>query len=126
MARPTKYDPSFVEKVDQYLANATRENMHLPKIESFAIFLDVHKDTLYEWAKKYPEFSDSLKKILVKQAERLIDDGIYGGKEVNATIIKLMLEHNHGMRETIRQELTGKDGDTLEVKLVSPRNVTDD
>ena len=31
----------------------------------------------------------------------LIDDGIYGGKEVNATIVKLLLQNNHGMKERV-------------------------
>ena len=105
--RPTLYDPSFVDKVDSYLENATRDNMHLPKVESFATYLGVHKDTIYEWAKLYPEFSDALKKILTIQAERLIDDGIYGGKEVNATIVKLLLQNNHGMKE--RNDVTTND-----------------
>ena len=105
--RPTKYDPLFPDKVDEYLATVGKEQMHLPKIESFAIFLDVSKDTLYEWAKLYPEFSDALKKIMVYQGEQLIDDGIYGGKEVNATIVKLLLQNNHGMKE--RKDLTSDD-----------------
>lgn len=104
--RPTLYDPSFCEKVDEYLSTATKENMHMPKIESFALFLGVNKDTLYEWKAKYPEFSDALGKILTIQAERLIDDGIYGGKEVNATIVKLLLQNNHGMREKTDTDVT--------------------
>lgn len=109
--RPTKYDPSFVSKVDEYLAIATKENMHLPKIVSFAIFLGVNKTTLYEWANNYPEFSNSLSRILEAQEERLQDDGIYGGKEVNSTIVKLLLQNNHGMRE--KQDVT-TDGEKME------------
>lgn len=109
--RPTKYDPSFVEEVDNYLTNVGKEQQHLPKVESFAIYIGVHKDSLYEWAKLYPEFSDALKKIMLLQAEQLIDDGIYGGKEVNATIIKLLLQNNHGMREKTD---TTTDGEKLE------------
>ena len=97
--RPTEYDPEYCQKVDEYLKTTGKEQMHLPKIESFAIYLGHHKDTLYEWAKLHPDFSDALKKILVRQAEQLIDDGIYGGKEVNATIVKLLLQNNHGMKE---------------------------
>lgn len=112
MGRPTKYDPSFVAAVDEYLNTTGKEQTTLPKIESFALFIGVHKDTLYEWASKtddngnlvYPEFSDALGKILLRQAEQLIDDGIYGGKEVNATIVKLLLMNNHGMRE--RSDMT--------------------
>jgi len=106
--RPTKYDPAFIGMVDQYLTGATRDNMHLPKVESFAKFIGVHKDTLYEWGKLYPEFSDALKRIMQEQAERLIDDGIYGGKEVNATIVKLLLQNNHGMREKTDTTTDGK------------------
>lgn len=107
--RPTLYQDSFIDAVDSYLENATRENMHLPKIESFAKYLGVHKDTLYTWAKEYPEFSDALKKIMNEQAERLIDDGIYGGKEVNAAIVKLMLQNNHGMKERVDQTTNDKE-----------------
>ena len=97
--RPTKYDPKFIDEVDKYLKTTGKEQMHLPKIESFAIWLDVSKSTLYEWAKEYKEFSDALGKILLYQGVQLQDDGIYGGKEVNATIVKLLLQNNHGMKE---------------------------
>lgn len=106
LGRPTKYDPAFVEEVDKYLETTGKKQMHLPKIESFANWLHVHKDTLYEWAKIYPDFSDALNTIMQKQAEQLIDDGIYGGKEVNATIVKLLLQNNHGMREKIDTDIT--------------------
>lgn len=109
MGRPTKYDPSFIQEADKYLATAGKEQMHLPTIESFAIWLSVSKDTLYEWKKKYPEFSDALGKILLKQAIQLINDGIYGGKEVNATIVKLLLQNNHGMREKMDNETSNDD-----------------
>lgn len=107
--RPTKYRPSFIAEVDKYLETTGKEQKHLPKIESFAIWLDVNKSTLYEWAGKYPEFSDALEKIMQRQAEQLIDDGIYGGKEVNSTIVKLLLQNNHGMKE--RTDTTTNDKD---------------
>ena len=106
--RPTKYNPKFVDEVDKYLATTGKEQMHLPKIESFAIWLDVNKSTLYEWAKQYPEFSNALGRIMERQGEQLIDDGIYGGKEVNSTIVKLLLQNNHGMKE--RVDATSDDG----------------
>lgn len=107
--RPTKYAPQYVDEVNKYLATTGKSFKHLPKIESFAIWLDINKDTLYEWAKLYPEFSDALEKIMRKQAEQLIDDGIYGGKDVNATIIKLLLQNNHGMKERTDQTTNNKD-----------------
>ena len=101
--RPTKYDPSFVAAVDEYILTTGKEQTHLPKIESFALYINVNKSTLYDWKKLYPEFSDALDRLMLKQAEQLIDDGIYGGKEVNATIVKLLLQNNHGMKERTDQ-----------------------
>jgi hypothetical protein len=106
--RPTDYKPEYATtQLDAYLATTGREQMHLPKIESYARYLGVARKTLYNWAKaededgslKYPEFAHALDTILTLQAEQLIDDGIYGGKEVNATIVKLILQNNHGMKE---------------------------
>lgn len=97
--RPSKYDPSFIAELDRYLETTGREQTALPTVEGFALHLGVHRDTLYEWAKVHPEFSDTLKEIEQLQKQQLINDGIYGGKEVNATIVKLLLQNNHGMRE---------------------------
>jgi len=104
---PSKYDPLFIDEVDRYLEESTKDNMKMPKIESFAIRLDVSKKTLYNWGEEHPEFLHALEKIMMYQGERLIDDGIYGGKEVNATIIKLMLQNNHGYKE--RSDVTSDD-----------------
>jgi hypothetical protein len=107
--RPTIYDPIFIEKVDDYLKTTGKEQTSLPTIEGFAIYLDVSRDSLYEWAKKYPEFSDTLKRIETIQKQQLIDDGIYGGKEVNASIVKLMLMNNHHMKERTDQTTNDKE-----------------
>jgi uncharacterized Zn finger protein len=104
---PSKYDPSFIDEVDLYLQESTKENMKMPKIESFAIRLNVSKKTLYNWGDEHPEFLHALEKIMLYQGERLIDDGIYGGKEVNATIVKLLLQNNHGYKE--RTDVTTDD-----------------
>ena len=94
--------------------------MHMPKVESFAIRLNVSKNTLYEWAKEHKEFQDALEKIITYQGERLIDDGIYGGKEVNATIVKLLLQNNHGMKE--RMDNTTNDQEIKGVVVLPSQN----
>ena len=108
MGRPTLYSPALVGKVDEYLSTTGKEQMHLPKIVSFARYINVSKDTLYEWAKHNKDFSDALEKIMKAQEEQLIDDGIYGGKEINASIVKLLLMSNHGMRENTDTNLNVK------------------
>lgn len=124
--RPTKYEPRFIESADEYLAlNQDEEydwtkadgkvqtvyekkiKVHLPTVEGFALFLNVDKTTLYEWASKYPEFSHALRKIVEEQHKRLIDKGLSG--EYNSTIAKLVLSANHNMRE--RQDITTNDKD---------------
>lgn len=113
MARPTKYNPSFVEELDKYLMTTGKEQTSLPTIQGFALHLNVDSDTLNNWASYkdekgellYPEFFGTLRRLKELQAKQLIDDGIYGGKEVNATIIKLLLQNNHGMKEKSETEI---------------------
>ena|ERR1035437_4456671 len=107
--RPTKYEDRFVDGVDEYLLIKNKENTSLPTKQGLALWLDVDEDTLNNWAKEHKEFFGALKKLMLKQAEQLIDDGIYGGKEVNSTIVKLLLQNNHGMKE--RTDTTTNDKD---------------
>ena len=74
-------------------------------------------EDIAEWAHKYPEFSRAIKKIEDAQENQLIDDGMYGGKEVNAAMAIFLLKANHGKIETSRTELTGKDGNTLNITI---------
>lgn len=123
VGRPSKYDPSFIQEVDAYLETTGKEQTSLPTKQGFALWIGVDDDTLDNWANaKYPddyedkklrgrlirpEFFGALKKLMLTQAKQLIDDGIYGGKEVNSTIVKLLLQNNHGMKE--RQDMTSGD-----------------
>ena len=128
--RPTKYDPIFIEKVDEYLKenqdqwtefHKTRGvhsdsyeryvQVKLPTVEGFARYINVHKDTLYEWKGLYEEFSDSLDKIVEEQKRRLIDNGLAG--TYNPVIAKLVLSANHGMAEKTEQDVTSK-GEKIE------------
>lgn len=119
--RPTKYSPELNARVDEYLALCVDEestfhktqgeksdtydrllHVKLPTIEGFAQYIDVNKTTLYEWDKKYPEFSNSLEKIKTEQYNRLVNKGLSG--DYNSTIAKLILSSNHGMSEKTETE----------------------
>lgn len=106
--RPTKFDKKYINASD-YLRTCGREQTKLPTIEGYALYIGVHRDTLYEWAKIHKGFPDTLREIEQLQKEQLINDGIYGGKEVNATIVKLLLQNNHGMKERTDQTTNDKD-----------------
>lgn len=107
--RPTKYQESFNDELDKYLETTGKENMSLPTIQGFALWLGVDDETIGLWAKEHKEFSATFRRLKLLQAQQLIDDGIYGGKEVNATIVKLLLQNNHGMKE--RTDTTTNDKD---------------
>ncbi len=100
-----------------------RLKVNLPSIEGLALYLHVHKDTLYEWEKIHPEFSDVLGDIRAKQADRLISNGLSG--DYNPTIAKLLLT-KHGYSD--KQEITGADGkDLIPTPILGNLNVhTDD
>lgn len=98
--RPTKYIPEVIfPKVEEYILSCGKEQTELPSIEGLAIALDINTDTINEWTKIYPEFSASIKKLAYKQKKQLMDDGLYGGKEVNAAMAIFLLKVNHGMKE---------------------------
>ena len=133
--RPIEYTDDIVEKAKQYLDECVDEieEYHktrgeksdsydrlvrgkLPTIEGLAVYLDIARDTIYEWEKskdengkkKYPAFSDILSKLREKQADALINNGLSG--DYNPVISKLLLA-KHGYVD--KQEITGADGKDL-------------
>lgn len=115
--RPSEYKAEFVAKADEYLKSCEdlRENgelkVKLPKIEGFALYLGVSKQSLYTWAEQHPELLDALEKIKAVQKEKLIDNGLSGA--YNSTIAKLVLSSDHDMREKSETGITvKKDGAT--------------
>lgn len=128
--RPTKYDPLFVNELANYLAKASKEENCLPTIEGFALHLGVDSDTINNWAKArvkdergnktkqrlHPEFFQAIKRLKTYQKEKLINDGLYGGKAVNTAMAIFLLKANHGMVETNRNDITTK-GDKMPVPI---------
>ena len=115
--RPSKYEEIFIEKIDKYIDTTGKKQMELPTKEGFALYIGVDDDTLDNWANAKdeneklirPEFFGALRRLMMKQKIQLVNDGIYGGKEVNSTIVKLLLQNNHGMKE--RTDTTTNDKD---------------
>lgn len=124
VGRPDKYDPKFLKTMDEYLSEATPENMDIPTVEGFALKIGVSDRALFRWAKKYPEFRRSLRKLKITQKQHLLRTGIFGGKEINPQIIALALRVNHKMVEVTKSEnkndLTskGKEISTMLVKFI--------
>src|SRR5574343_216089 len=126
--RPTKYDPKFLDVVNKYILEAVPENMDIPTMEGLALKLDVEIKTLYNWSKKNPDFLHAIRRLKKEQKQHLIKTGIFGGKEINPTIIALMLRVNHKMVEvtksTNKTDLTsgGKKLNPILVKFIKDEN----
>ena len=54
MGRPSKWKPEFVHEARKLCEAGSTD-------EEIAQQFQIHKATLYEWKKEYPEFSEALK-----------------------------------------------------------------
>lgn len=121
--RPTKYDEKeFQDKLKKYLKIRQDDvesftnnrggisrvwQVKLPTIEGFAEYMGVMRRTLQLWEKQYPNIvGKGLDQIRNKQLQRLIDEGL--GGNYNSSIVKLLLSHNHGIKEETSTELKGE------------------
>lgn len=134
VGRPTTYSEEMLDKANEYLLSCEdteierengqrteyRLNVKLPTVEGMAVYLGVSRDTLYEWASKHKEFSDTLDALKSEQADKLINQGLAGN--YNSTIAKLMLSSNHGMRES--SDVTSG-GQSINVQIVSFKDDND-
>lgn len=68
--RPSDYDPKFCDEIVNFCAKGF-------SITAFACSIDVTRDTLYEWEKTRPDFSDAIKRARTYRQvfweQRLID-----------------------------------------------------
>lgn len=115
--RPSEYKESYIKSIDDYLEKCNDEweewtkstgkvttkerfkNVKLPSIEGFAEYIGVARKSIYNWQKDHEDFAEAIDKILSKQKQILIANGLAG--TYNPIITKVMLSHNHGMREGI-------------------------
>lgn len=122
-----KYPENIVELVEAYIAECGNEQMRLPTVEELALRLNVNDDTLNDWSKKHEDFAKVFNRLKMYQKVQLINGGMYGGKEINASMFIFLLKANHNMIESDRHIIETKgslidvedDGKT-EIHTVSP------
>lgn len=91
---------------EKFTAYKEKLKVNLPTIEGLAVYLGIHKDTVYDWEKKYPEFSDVTNALRGKQAKELINKGLSG--DYNPIIAKLLLmKHGYTDKSEIDQTVKG-------------------
>ena len=114
MARPSTYDPTidYIKLADEYLKTCGREQTKLPKLSEFCRdYIKRSQDAVEDWINKGQDIevlSGAIKKIKEAQMEQLMDDGLYGGKEVNSTMAIFLLKANHGLIESDRHIFEGE------------------
>lgn len=118
VGRPLEYSDEIITKANQYIescndeevpANAengtrSRVNVKIPTKGGLAMYLNVSRDTLYDWSSKYEEFSYIMEKLGANQEDRLINNGLSGN--YNPTISKVLLT-KHGYREGVDNTSNG-------------------
>ena len=126
--RPTDYTEEVLNAAKDYLADCVdtvrqvvsgqsekfttyteKVTVKLPSIEGLARFLQISKETIYQWEKIHDDFSDVLHALRAEQADRLINNGLAG--DYNPAIAKMLLT-KHGYSD--RTELSGPDGNPIE------------
>lgn len=125
--RPTLYEgENTLAKVEQFLKECVDypdENgktiVNFPSTESLANAIDVSVETLYEWSRVHPEFSEMFRRVMKEQAKRLLNSGL--GGQYNANIAKLVLS-KHGYRDESAIDHSNK-GEKFEAGELSPAMV---
>ncbi len=111
MARPTKYDPGYCDKVIACLAQGH-------SVTGFAGEIGVSRATVFNWANEYPEFFDALKagqSAATKFWEAILVSVARDGKgNATAAIFGLKNRAAEDWADKVVNEHTGKDGGPIE------------
>lgn len=114
--RPTDFRDSFGDEILSLMATGL-------SLVAAAAELGFHRQRVYEWVEKHPEFADTVKLAKAKRQlfleRRLLAED--AGPKVTATIFALKNAAPEDWRDKQEHELTGKDGGPIETA-----DVTDD
>jgi len=116
VGRPTSYRPEFCDCVIQFMSEGR-------SLDGCAALMGVHPDSLYQWQKIHPEFSDAVRRGRAAATAfwegRLLD--VAKGGSGNANVIQWALRNrsraasgwDHAQKKL---ELSGPDGGALHVQ----------
>jgi transposase len=106
--RPTTYKQEYCQAVIDFMAKGY-------SFEAFAGSIDTHKDTLYQWCKVHPAFSDA-KRLGFAKAQIFWEEiglrGMWteeGGPKLNTGNYIFQMKNRFGWQDKV--EITGGDND---------------
>lgn len=107
--RPTEYDPAHCEALKDFMGQGY-------SLTAFAGSIGVCRDTLNEWTRRHPEFSDAVKVGKAKRTMKLEETLLLGetGPKVTAHIFALKNADPEGWKDKQEHEHTGRDGGPIQ------------
>lgn len=98
MGRPVEYREEFCAVVIEEMAKGYSK-------EAVAGVIGISKETLYQWAKKYPNFSDAISigesKSRVFWENKLVEYAVHtkNGKQINGQVFNLNMKNRFGWKD---------------------------
>lgn len=109
--RPASYDSRYCQEMIDYFSQPLfvksgnkKEGNELPQFAGFALKIGVHRETLLNWCKQYPEFLDAYKHCQGLQEQIIAGNAILG--RYNPYFAQFMLKNCHGWRDKTEVEQT--------------------
>lgn len=112
--RPSEYNPTLGNEVIELMATGL-------SLTAAAAAIGFHRDTMYDWAEKYPEFSDAVKLGKGKRVHKLETDLLAAkdGPTVTSRIFALKNADPTEWREKVAAELSGPNGGPIETSVTA-------
>ncbi|HXW71695.1 MAG TPA: hypothetical protein VEK34_09670 [Methylocella sp.] len=101
VGRPTKYDPRFCAEIIEFMGQGFSKT-------AFAGHIGVSHDAISDWAKRYPEFSEAVKRASALRTKALEEKLLSAktGAEVAASIFSLKNCAPHEWRDKVQVDHT--------------------
>lgn len=107
MANKTLYRPEYCEKVIEHMKKGY-------SYTSFAASVGVSVQTLYEWEKRNPEFSESKKRAMA-ECEHWWEDRGHALAKDNPNVWIFSMKARFGWSDKTKVEITGKDQGPIQI-----------
>lgn len=116
VGRPTKYKEEYCDMLIRHMESGL-------SFDSFAAVIKVNRDSLYEWVKVHPEFSDAQKEAYSQNLlfwEKIGISGMVGRiPDFNATVWIFNMKNRHGWRDKQDVDHTG----VIQLQRLSPEEI---